>query len=108
VLTPRGPFNYAEYLVLIAYVAGMHILFFTVVDVGGWYLLRPSERIARDVYLALMPLGPLYLGYACAQFLPGSKWLAAAKGVAASIITYAVTLGLVSGLSNVAELFTGK
>jgi Protein of unknown function (DUF3667) len=106
VLTPRGPFNYAEYLVLGAYTAGMYILFFTVVNVGGWYLLRPSELMARDVYLALMPVYPLYLGFACAQFLPGSKWLAAVKGVAASLITYAVTQGLVFAASNVAELLT--
>jgi hypothetical protein len=105
-LTPRGPFNYAEYLVLVAYTTGMHILFFTVVDIGGWYLLKPSERMARDVYLALMPVGPLYLGFACTQFLPGSKWLAAIKGVAASLISYAVTQGLVFAASNVAELFT--
>jgi hypothetical protein len=106
VLSPRGPFNYAEYLVLAAYTAGMHILFFTVVNVGGWYLLRPSELVARDVYLALMPVGPLYLGFACAQFLPGSKWLAAVKGVVASLLTYAATLGLGFAVSNLAELLT--
>ena len=106
VLTPRGPFNYAEYLVLNAYTAGMYILFFTVVIVCGRYLLRPSELMARDIYLALIPVYPLYLGFACAQFLPGSKWLAAVKGVAASLITYAVTQVLVSAASNVAELLT--
>jgi hypothetical protein len=100
VLTPRGPFNYAEYLVLAAYVAGMDILFFTVVYVGGWYLLKPTERMARDIYLALMPVGPLYIGYACTQFLPGSKWLAGAKGVAASLITFAVTQLLVFAASS--------
>jgi hypothetical protein len=98
--------NYAEYLVLNAYTAGMYILFFTVVTVGGRYLLRPSELMARDIYLALIPVYPLYLGFACAQFLPGSKWLAAVKGVAASLITYAVTQVLVSAASNVAELLT--
>jgi hypothetical protein len=36
-LSPRGPFNSAEYLVLAAYMVGMRILFFTVVNVGGWY-----------------------------------------------------------------------
>jgi hypothetical protein len=106
VLTPRGPFNYAEYLVLAAYFAGMRILFFTVVNVGGWYLFRPSELMARDVYLALMPVGPLYLGFACAQFLPGSKWLAAVKGVAAWLITFAVTQLFVFSVTKVADLLT--
>ncbi len=102
-LTPRGPFNYSEYLVLSAYNAGMRTLFFIVVNVGGWYLLRPSTLVARDVYLALSPIGPLYLGFACAQFMPGPKWLAAAKGVAASLITIAVTYLIVFVASNVAE-----
>ncbi len=106
VLTPRGPFNYAEYLVLAAYTAGMYILFFTVVDVGGWYLFRPSEPMARDVYLTLIPVYPLYFGFACAQFLPGSKWLAAVKGVAASLINSVVTQVLVFAASSVAALYT--
>jgi hypothetical protein len=107
VLTPRGPFNYAEYLVLAAYTTGMYILFYTVVNVGGWYLLfRPSELMAKDVYLALTPVYPLYLGFACAQFLPGSKWLAAVKGVAASLISLAVTQALGFAAGNVAELLT--
>ncbi len=104
-LTPRGPFNYAEYLVLAAYTAGMRVLFFTVVNVGGWYLLKPSAAVAREAWLALLPIAPLYYGFATAQFLPGSKWLAAAKGVAAWLITYAVSTGLVSLVTRIVELF---
>jgi hypothetical protein len=52
-LTPRGPFNYAEFLVLVAYSEAMHILFFTVIDVGGWYLLKPSAFVARVAYLEM-------------------------------------------------------
>ncbi len=103
VLSPRGPFNYAEYLVLAAYVGGMGTLFFTVVHVGGWYVLRPSAAVARDAYLALLPVGPLYLAFACSQFLPGSKWFAAAKAVAAWLIAFGVTNALVVGVSNIAE-----
>jgi hypothetical protein len=106
VLTPRGPFNYAEYLVLAAYTAGMRVLFFTVVDVGGWYLVRPSDSVAHGAYLALMPLYPLYFGFASSQFLPGSKWLGACKGVAAWVITWGVTQGLMSALTYVDALFT--
>jgi hypothetical protein len=62
--------------------------------------------MARDVYLALMPVYPLYLGFACTQFLPGSKWLAAVKGVAAPLISYAVMQVLVFAANNVAELLT--
>jgi hypothetical protein len=104
-LTPRGPFNYAEFLVLVAYSEAMHILFFTVIDVGGWYLLKPSAFVARVAYLSLMPIWPLYFGLACAQFLPGSKWLAGAKGVAAWLITYAFTAGAVTAVSNMSGLF---
>ncbi len=104
VLSPRGPFNYAEYLVLAAYTAGMRVLFFTVVDVGGWYILRPSDLVAQDAYLALMPIYPLYYGFASSQFLPGSKWLAAFKGVAAWVITWAATQGLMSALGYIDTL----
>jgi hypothetical protein len=105
-LTPRGPFNYAEYLVLAAYDGGMRCLFFTVVMVGGWYVLRPSPTVAKELYFALMPIPPLYLGFACAQFLPGSKWLGALKGVATWVIATAAIYALVSAASNVGQLFT--
>lgn len=105
-LTPRGPFNYAEYLVLAAYYAGMRCLFFTVVNVCGWYVLRPDPPVAKTLYLALMPTSPLYLAFTCAQFLPGSKWLGAIKGVAAWAITYVATLALVFAASSVGQLFT--
>jgi hypothetical protein len=102
VLSPRGPFNYAEYLVLAAYTMGMRILFFVVVNVGGWYFLRPSAPVARDLYIALMPTAPLYLGFACAQFMPGRKWLSALKGVVAWLLAYAFTQVVVFAVSNVA------
>jgi len=105
-LTPRGPFNYAEYLVLAAYTAGMRILFFAVVNVGGWYLLKPSASVARDAYIALMPVAPLYLGFACAQFLPGSKWLSAVKGVAAWLLAYGLSNLLVVAVTNIGDLLT--
>jgi hypothetical protein len=102
-LSPRGPFNYAEYLVLAAYVAGMRILLFAVVNVGGWYLFKPSVPLARDIYFALMPVMPLYLGFACTQFLPGPKWLAALKGAAAWAIGYALSQGVVLAIGNLVD-----
>jgi hypothetical protein len=102
-LSPRGPFNYAEYLVLAAYVMGMRILFFVVVNVGGWYLLKPSAPVAREVYLGLLPVAPLYLGFALTQFLPGGKWLSALKGVVAWLISYALTQALLFAVSNAAQ-----
>jgi hypothetical protein len=104
-LTPRGPFNFAEFLVLAAYTVGMHILFFTVVNVGGWYLLRPSSEQAKAAYLALWPIWPLYLGFACAQFLPGAKAFSAGKGILATLIAYAVTNGVVIAVTSVSELW---
>jgi predicted Na+-dependent transporter len=63
--------------------------------------------VARDIYLALMPVGPLYFGLASAQFLPGSKWLGALKGVVAWLKTYALTLALVFVVSNAVQWLTG-
>jgi hypothetical protein len=106
ILTPRGPFNYAEYLVLAAYTAGMRALFFTVVNVGGWRLFHPSEAVARDAYYALLPVGILYVAFALAQFLPGSKWIAGAKGVAAFLLAAAGTQGAVSAVGLIANRLT--
>jgi hypothetical protein len=103
-LSPRGPYNYAEFLVLAAYNAGMGTLFFTVVDVGGWYLLRPGTQLAKTLYLALAPVAPLYLGLACAQFLPGPRWLGAARGVAAWLIGYGLMQAIVIGLTYAFDL----
>jgi len=105
-LSLRGPFNYAEYLVLAAYAAGMKVLFFTVVNIGGWYVLRPSETVAREAYLALLPLTPLYYAYACAQFLPGSKWLSASKGIVAWAIAVEALQGLTDLLTYLVDLLT--
>jgi hypothetical protein len=104
-LTPRGPFNYAEFLVLAAYTVGMHMLFYTVVEVGGWYFLKPGPGQAKAAYLALWPVWPLYLGFACAQFLPGAKALCAGKGILAALIAYAVTQAAVFAVANVSELW---
>jgi hypothetical protein len=102
-LTPRGPFNYAEFLVLAAYTVGMHILFFTVVNVGGWYLWKPAPEQAKVAYLALWPIWPLYLGFACVQFLPGAKALSAGKGILAALIAFALTNAAVTAITIVAQ-----
>ncbi len=104
-LTPRGPFNYAEFLVLAAYTMGMHILFYTVVDVGGWYVLKPNPEHAKAAYLALWPIWPLYLGFACAQFLPGAKALSAGKGILSALLAYAATNGAVFAVANLPQLW---
>ena len=103
-LTPRGPFNYAEYLVLAAYTSAIHTLFYMVVDVGGWYVLRPSATIGKAAYFILLPTWPLYFAWACTQFLSGSKWVAAAKGLIACTITYAVMQGTVTGVGALSQL----
>jgi len=104
-MAPRGPFNYAEFLVLASYATGMHILFYTAVDVGGWYVLRPGPEQAKAAYLALWPVWPLYLGFACAQFLPGAKAVSAIKGILAALIAYGVTQGAVFAVANVGQLW---
>lgn len=104
-LSPRGPFNYAEYLVLAAYYVGMRSLFFAIVNVGGWYVFRPGGRVAQDLYFALLPTAPVYLAFAASQFLPGSRWLSALKGVVAFALTLAASYGIVFAVSNAANLF---
>ena len=92
----KDDFNYAEYLVLTSYIAGLHILFYALVVIPVWYVLRSDTALLTHLFYASLPIGPLYLAYGMYQFLPGGRASSAIKGLFASLLTQAVTQGLVS------------
>ena len=91
----REPFNYAEYLVLSAYTAGLHSLFYALVVIPVWYVLRADTVLLIRLFFATLLIGPLYLAYGMYQFLPGRRFSSAIKGLFASLLTQAATQGLV-------------
>jgi hypothetical protein len=56
----RGPYNFAEYLVLAAYTTGMRTIFLTLVVLPVWYMVRPTGTA--------VPLLALYWLLWCAYF----------------------------------------
>jgi hypothetical protein len=95
----REGFNYAEYLVLASYTAAMHILFYAVVVVPVWYVLHSHTVLMTRLFYANVPIGPLYFAYGMYQFLPGRRLSSAVKGLLASVLAQAMTLGLISAVS---------
>jgi len=91
----REPFNYAEYLVLASYTAGLHSLFYALVVIPVWYVLRSDTVLLTRLFYASLLFGPLYLAYGMYQFLPGRRFSSAIKGLFASLLTQAATEGLV-------------
>jgi hypothetical protein len=91
----REPFNYAEYLVLTSYTGGLHTLFYALVVIPVWYVLRSDTALLTRLFYASLPIGPLYLAYGMYQFLPGRRFSSAIKGLIASLLTQAATQGLV-------------
>jgi len=41
------------------------------------------------LFYATLPIWPSYLAFACSQFLPGRRWVAALKGIAAIALAFA-------------------
>ena len=91
----REPFNYAEYLVLTSYSAGLHTLFYAFVVIPVWYVLRSDTVLLTRLFYASLSIGPLYLAFGMYQFLPGRRFSSAVKGLFASLLTQAATQGLV-------------
>jgi hypothetical protein len=92
----REPFNYAEYLVLTSYIAGLHILFYAVVVIPVWYVLRSDTVLLTRLFYATLPIGPLYVAYGMYQFLPGRRFSSAIKGFFASLLTQVATQASIS------------
>jgi hypothetical protein len=91
----REPFNYAEYLVLTSYSGGLHTLFYALIVIPVWYVLRSDTVLLTRLFYASVPIGPLYLAYGMYQFLPGRRFSSAVKGLCASILTLVITEGIV-------------
>ncbi len=93
-------YNYAEYLVLASYTSAMHVLFYALIIVPAWYVLRPSpDVVARLVYL-YAPLWPAYFGLASSQFVPEQRLWGGARGVIAVLATQGLTIVAISGSIN--------
>lgn len=93
-LDARGGFNFAEHLVLAAYASSMRVLFITLIVIPAWYLFRPGNATASDLYGAYLLIWPLYFGFATSQFLQGKRVFSWCKGILAAILTWASTQGL--------------
>jgi hypothetical protein len=91
----RETYNYAEYLVLTSYSAGLHTLFYALVVIPVWYVLRSDTVLLMRLFYASLLIGPLYLAYGMYQFLPGRRFSSAVKGLFASLLTQAATQGSV-------------
>ena len=93
--------RYAEHLVLAAYTQGMRVLWNTLVIVPGWYLIAPGPELSQRLFYATLPIWPLYFAFACSQFLPGRRWVAALKGVAAIILSWGALQLLTTAITRV-------
>jgi hypothetical protein len=91
-----GRYNYAEHLVLAAYTTAMWTLFYVLLVVPAWFLLKPGPTVMRVAYFALFPLFPVYFGAASAQFLPQKRPLGFIKGASAALLTRAATFAVAS------------
>lgn len=92
----RERFNYAEYLVLTAYTAGVHILFYPLVVIPIWYVVRSDTLLLARLFYAIPLVGPLYFAFAMYQFLPGRRFTSAIKGLLASLLSQGTMLGMVA------------
>ena len=99
-LRRRPRFNYAEYLVIASYTSGLHMLFFALLVIPGWFVLRSRPAIAMDLYFAYLPVWPLYFAFAFAQFLGTPRLWSAIKGFIAVIAALPATLYAVSLIAN--------
>jgi hypothetical protein len=99
-LDARGPFNFAEHLVLAAYTSSMRVLFVAVIVVPCWYVFAPGEATARHLWYAYLPIWPLYFGFATSQFLPGGRALSWCKGITAAVLAWVATQGLAALLAS--------
>ena len=93
-LDVRGCFNFAEHLVLAAYTSSMRILVATLIVIPVWYVLRPGNATASYLYLASLPIWPLYFGFAASQFFSGRRVFSWSKGVLTAVLAWASTQGL--------------
>lgn len=101
-LALRLNYNYAEHSVLAAYTSAMHLVFYAVVLIPGWALLKqlvPDSTIAF-IFFALLPLWPVYFAFATFQFHGGQRAIDGLRGLVAALATQLTTLGIATALAN--------
>jgi hypothetical protein len=81
--------------VLTSYSGGLHTLFYALIVIPIWYVLRSDTVLLTRLFYVSLLIGPLYLAYGMYQFLPGRRFSSAIKGLLASLLTQAATQGLV-------------
>jgi hypothetical protein len=99
----RGEFNFAEYLVLAAYTAGVRMLFFGLVIVPLVVLLRPIPSAALYGWLASMFLWVPYFGLATAQMCNGRRAVSWLKGSLAAALAQFTTAVLLSAVATLVQ-----
>jgi hypothetical protein len=69
----------------------LHTLFYALVVIPVWYVLRGDTVLLTRLFYASLSFGPLYLAYGMYQFLPARRFSSAMKGLFASLLTQAAT-----------------
>jgi hypothetical protein len=90
--------HYVEHVVLAAYMSGIRSLFFIVVIIPLWYLLRPTGYSLWLTYAYLL-LWAIYFGYGASAFYTGHRGWLWVKGMLAAVLTQAITIAIVSLVS---------
>ena len=85
--------NYAEHLVLAAFVSGERSVFFSVLIAPIWMLLHNYYTLLLSVYIFCWLI---YFGWTCSQFFTGKKWINFSKGVLVGVLTQLITMVLIT------------
>ena len=93
-LAARWGFNYAEHLVLAAYTSSMRFLFSFLVFIPVWFALRNHPAVLYYLYVASLPIWPLYYGFAASQFLQGARASSWLRGILATILAWVSIQGM--------------
>ena len=93
-------FNYAEYLVLASYTGGIHMLFYSLIEVPVWYVFRADAEVLSRLFYVSLAIGPLYFAYGMYQFLPGRRFSSIFKALLASLLTRITVNAAVGLLAN--------
>jgi Protein of unknown function (DUF3667) len=96
----RDRYNYAEYLVLASYTGGMHILFYAVVVVPVWLIVRSNAALMFRLFFVLQVIGPAYFAYGMYQFLPGRRVSSVFKALLAAALSNIVIQNLVNAIAQ--------
>ena len=111
----RGPFNFAEHLVLAAYTSSLRIIVALLVLIPVWYAFRANHtaalvlppRLTWTLSLSAELIWALYFGFATSQFLSDGKARSWCKGMLAAILTGVSLQVLVSVIASIFDSVAG-